>query len=403
MPAATADSAALAEAEFHRSGTYYGGIAFGSIVLTCFGGYFFTGRFYHPASHVPVVFALGALFAALGIFSNDFLRRVPRGGLAAYYVVQCAVLTALLFLSPTRGFFGMIVLPLASQALFDLRARSAVLVVAYLFAANLAVWGFDFGWAAVGEAAFNYAAGFAFTIAFTLITRRALIARAQSERLRLDLEAANEKLRAFAAQAGELATTRERNRLAREIHDGVGHYLTVVKTQLDAAAALLPGDPARAQATVEKAARLTAEALDDVRRSVGALRTDAAPPALDAALRALAALGSPPAALAVDGTPRALPPAAAHALFRAAQEGLTNVRKHARATRADLRLDFRRPGTVRLEIADDGVGASAAPAASPSGGYGLLGIRERVELLGGRVESGRRPAGGFLLAVEVPA
>ncbi len=401
--AAPVDSAALAEAEFHRSGTYYGGIAFGTIVLTCFGGYFFTGRFYQPAAHVPAVFALGAAFAALGIFSNDFLRLVPRGALAAYYLVQCALLTALLFLSPTRGFFGMIVLPLASQSLFDLRARSAALVVGYLFALNLAVWGFDFGWAAVGEAAFNYAAGFAFTIAFTLITRRALLARAQSEHLRRDLEAANEKLRLAAAQTAELATARERNRLAREIHDGVGHYLTVVKTQLDAAAALLPSDPARAQATVDKAARLTAEALEDVRRSVGALRTDAAPLALDTALRDLAAHGAPPAAVAVDGAARPLPPAAAHALFRAAQEGLTNIRKHARATRADLRLDFRRPGTVRLEVADDGVGPPTAPASAPGGGYGLLGLRERIELLGGRVETGRRPAGGFLLAVEVPA
>jgi signal transduction histidine kinase len=403
MSAATADSAAPADADFHRSGTYYGAFAFGTVVLTCFGGFFFTHRFYQPAAYVPLIFVLGAVYATLGILSNDFIRRFPHRPLAAYYLAQCALLTALIFLSPSRGFFGMIVLPLASQSLFDLRGRYAALVVAYLFSANLAVWGFDFGWTAVGEAAFNYAAGFAFTIAFSLITRRSVFAHLQSEQLRRELEAANEKLRAAAAQTEELATTRERNRLAREIHDGVGHYLTVVKTQLDAAAALLPADPARAQATVEKAARLTAEALDDVRRSVGALRTDAAPAALDAALRELAAHGAPPAAVAVDGTPRQLPPAAAHALFRAAQEGLTNVRKHARATRADLRLDFRRPGTVRLEIADDGPGAPAGPAASPSGGYGLLGLRERVELLGGRIESGRRPAGGFLLAVEVPA
>ncbi len=386
--------------DFHRTGSLYGGFAFATIILTCFAGYFYSNRFYQPAEMVPVTFALGAVYAALGILSNDFTRLVRRVPLLAYYLTQCAVLTAMVMLSPTRGFFGMIVLPLASQSLFDLRGRNAAVVVVYLFALSIGVWGLDFGWRAAMEASFNYAAGFAFTVAFTLITRQALFAREQSEKLRAELEEANDKLRAYAAQAEELATTRERNRLAREIHDGVGHYLTVVKTQLDVAAAYCTSDPALAKANVEKAAKLTTEALEDVRRSVGTLRTDSTRPPLPEAVKQLAAVGEPHTAVAIEGTPRVLPPAVEHALFRAAQEGLTNVRKHSAATTALLQLDFRDAARVRLEISDNGRGS---PPAAPDTGFGLTGIRERVELLGGKVESGNRLEGGFALRVEVPA
>jgi signal transduction histidine kinase len=384
----------------HRSGSLYGAFAFGSIVLTCFGGYFFNQRFFGPPEMVPVTFALGAIYVALGVLSNDFLlcggKRTP---FLLYYLVQGALLTAMVFLSPSRGFFGMIVLPLVSQGIFDLRTRNAVLNGVYLMGANVAVWWIDFGWGAAIEAIYNYSAGFAFTIAFTLITKRALDSREREEKLRLEIESAHEQLKVYAATAEDLATTRERNRVAREIHDGVGHYLTVVKTQLDAAAALIPTQPDRARDAVVKAAKLTGEALDDVRRSVGALRTDTTRPPLPAALKQLATLGEPVPALAVEGTPRPLPPAVEHALYRAAQEGLTNIRKHARATTSLLRLDFREPQRVRLELADNGVGANGTNGT----GYGLTGLRERIELLGGTVESGNRAAGGFALTVEVPA
>ncbi|MBL9217081.1 MAG: sensor histidine kinase [Opitutaceae bacterium] len=384
----------------HRTGTLYGAFAFGTIVLCVFGSFFFSNRFYNPAGMVPLTFVLGALYAALGILSNDVVQcGGPRTALVSYYLVQNTLLTTMIFVSPSRGFFGIIVLPLVSQGIFDLPRRHAILNGAYLLGVNLAVWGLDFGWGAALEAAYNYSASFAFTIAFTIITKRALDSRAREEKLRLEIETAHEKLRAYAAQAEDLATTRERNRVAREIHDGVGHYLTVVKTQLDAAAGLITTRPEHARAAVEKAAKLTGEALDDVRRSVGALRTDTARPPLAEAVKQLAALGEPVPAIAIDGTPRPLAPAVEHALFRAAQEGLTNIRKHARATNAVVRLDFREPSRVRLELADNGVGANGTHGA----GFGLTGLRERIELLGGKVESGNRASGGFALSIEVPA
>jgi signal transduction histidine kinase len=391
---------ACADPEQRRPGSVYGAFAFASVILTAYGSYLYTTRFFHSEMMVPVTFVLGGAYAILGILWGDSVGHRSGWQNLGYYAVQCALVTAVVFLSPARGFFGMIVLPLVSQSIFDLRPRHTALVIVYLFLVCIGVWGIDFGWDTAIEASFSYAAGFAFTVVFTIITKQAVLGRRREEALRRELEAANARLRAQAEQAEELATTRERNRLAREIHDGVGHYLTVVKTQLDAAAALLPAQPDRAREGVVKAARLTAEALDDVRRSVGALRTDAARPPLPDALKELAAHGEPAPTLAIEGQPRPLAAGVEHALYRAAQEGLTNIRKHARATNALVRLDFRLPQRVVLELADNGVGASAGHGAP---GFGLRGLRERIELLGGTVNSGNRLEGGFALRVEVPA
>ncbi len=382
-----------------RTGSLYGLFAFGTIVLACFAGYFYTRNFYQPEIMVPVTFALGAVYLALGNLPNQFECGQRRGVIAAYYLVQCALLTAMVFLSPVRGFFGLIVLPVASQSIFDLRPRWAALVCGFLFLVTIGVWGLDLGRNAAVQAALNYSAAFAFTIAFTLITKQALVAREREEKLRVEIEAANAQLRAHAAQTADLATTRERNRVAREIHDGLGHYLTVVKTQLDAAAALIAHRPDEARASVLKAAKLTGDALDDVRRSVGTLRTDDTRPSLPEALRALTVESGLPVTLRLEGSARQLPPGIEHALFRSAQEGLTNVRKHAGAVTAEVLLDFRAPGRVTLAITDNGHGANGAASA----GFGLVSIRERIEVLGGQVTSGNRPGGGFALTIEVPA
>ena len=383
-----------------RTSSYYSAFAFASVILSCFTGFFQNQHFYGSEWMVLVTFGLGAVYTALSVLSGPWLRGRGRVAHCAYYVAQCAVVTGLLFLSPIRGFFGIILLPLAAQSIFDLQPRWAALVIAFLYSLNIILWAIPYGWSGAYEALINYSTAFAFTIIFTIITRQALKARDREEKLREEVEAANLQLRDHAQQASDLATTRERNRLAREIHDGVGHYLTVVKTQLDAATALLPSQPDKARESVQKAARLAGEALDDVRRSVGALHADKGRPPLPDALKQLVAQGEPVPTFAIEGAPRPLSSAVEHALFRAAQEGLTNIRKHARATNALLLLDFRTPQFIRLELTDNGVGTSQS---ASNAGYGLIGLRERIELLGGRIETANRLNGGFALTVEVPA
>lgn len=380
-------------------GTYYGAFAYVVMILTCFGGFFYVDHFFRAEWSVPVVFFLGAVYTTTGVLHHDFCHGGGPRRVALYFLFQCALLGAMLWVSPVRGFFTMIVLPTVAQAIFDLRRPYAWLVIVYLFGLSVMQWAAVFGPQAIIIASLNYGAAFAFTIVFTSITKQALLARRRSETLRQELEVANAQLRAHAAHAEELATVRERNRVAREIHDGVGHYLTVVKTQLDAAAGLLPAQPEQARATIVKAAKLSAEALEDVRRSVGALRTDTARPPLAEALKELASHGEPVPTLAIEGAPRPLAPGVEHALYRAAQEGLTNIRKHARATNAIVRLDFRAPSRIVLELSDNGIGA----AHGQNGGFGLRGLRERIEVIGGKVDAANRLEGGFALRVEVPA
>jgi len=382
----------------HHTGSLYGSFAFGSVILSCFAGFLYTNNPGGSEGMMLLTFGLGAVYTVLGVLGG---RCTEGGGPLAhfiYYLLQCAVLTAMIYCSPVRGFFGIIVLPVMSQAIFDLRTRNAVLVGLYLFAMSIGVFVAYYGWHAGRDAAISYLAAFAFTIVFTIITKRALDYQKREEKLRHEIEAAHVQLQAYAAQAEDLATTRERNRLAREIHDGIGHYLTVVKTQLDAAAAILPGQPEKARAAILQSAQLTGDALDDVRRSVGALRTDTARPPLPEALRALVQEAGLPVTVRLAGEARPLPPGVEHALFRSAQEALTNIRKHAGATAAELTLDFAPGGRVTLAVADNGRGATGAGA-----GFGLIGIRERIEIIGGRVVSGNRPGGGFALTVEVPA
>lgn len=385
----------------HHRTDLYGAFAFGCVILTCFMQFVVMKRISGSPAQVALTFALGGLYAALGILNDGIALRYGMPWRNRIFAAMLTIVTVMLFVSPVRGFFAIIVLPLMSQAIFDYSPRRALVVGLYLYVVSIAVLGYYYGVRAIPEGTISYLAAFAFTAAFTFITRRALDARDREGQLRAELEEANEKLRAYAVQAEELATTRERNRLAREIHDGVGHYLTVVKTQLDVAAAVCATNPEQAKANVEKASRLTAEALDDVRRSVGSLRADTARPPLPDAIKQLAAHGEPEPAVAIEGTPRALPPAVEHALFRAAQEGLTNIRKHARATSALVRLDFRDAARVHLELSDNGIGRNGDGAAS--GGFGLTGLRERIELLGGTVTAANRLEGGFALRVEVPA
>ena len=383
-----------------RTGNLYGSFAYATVVVTSYVGYFFSEQYYASEYLVPVVFFLGAVFAAVGILVGNYVDdRGPRI-LGMYYGLQIAIVTAILILSPARGFIGILVLPLLSQSIFDLRARYAVLIGLYLFGLNIGVWAVPYGWEGALRAFVSYIAAFAFTIIFTIITKQAVEARKREGKLREEVEHANRALRDHAAQAEDLATTRERNRVAREIHDGVGHYLTVVKTQLDAAAALLPAQPERAREAVVTAAKLAGDALDDVRRSVGTLRNDSARAPLPEALRVLMEEAGLPVTVRVQGSARSLPPGIEHALYRAAQEGLTNIRKHATATRGEVALDYRAADRVSLVVTDNGRGANGS---TRSGGFGLLGIRERIEVLGGRVESGNRSEGGFSLKVELPA
>jgi len=337
---------------------------------------------------------LGALYLVVATFGFARVQRLNRVRVALVYLgVQFALGATLMGLGGIGIGNTLLLLLALSQG-----TRVLPLPWALAFCALLPFMHLGMSWPdMVREGTGLLVAG----VFVVLITRVAVTEgrlRAEKETLAEELVEANRRLRAYALQAEELSATRERNRLAREIHDGLGHHLTAVHMQLQAANAVLHHDPPKAEQALEKARTLTQDALSDVRRSVGALRTleRPLPEALTALVEEANAAGVE-TELEILGEPRWLEPQLAEGLYRVAQEGLTNVRKHARASCSALTLVYE-PGAVELALKDDGVGTEDA-----SGGFGLLGVRERVHALGGEMHVVTAPQQGFILKVKVPA
>jgi len=253
-----------------------------------------------------------------------------------------------------------------------------------------------------------WVAGLCFIVGTTQLAKREQAARARSEVLLNELTAAHRQLREYAAQAGQLATTEERNRIAREIHDSLGHYLTIINVQLETALALRERDPARADRATGEAKRLASEALADVRRSVAALRPSALEgqslrAAIEGQVADFRAHSGLPVTLTIEGDEARCSQAVGLALYRAAQEGLTNVRKHADARSVGLQLHFG-PLATELIITDDGRGlpAEAEDRTRDGGGFGLTGLRERATVLGGTLELHAPQRGGTELRLTLP-
>lgn len=187
------------------------------------------------------------------------------------------------------------------------------------------------------------------------------------------IERKNCELTASRDEARHLAALAERERIARDLHDLLGHTLTVVAVKADLAGRLVERDPARARAEIEDIQATARAALADVRAAVTGMRSATLAGELADARRALAAAGI---ALEVEGQPQALPPAVESILAFALREGVTNVIRHAGARACRLRLDVK-DGQARLELADDGRGLAGAE------GNGIAGLRERLAAANG--------------------
>ncbi len=348
-----------------------------------------------PAWEALVLVTVGAAYLVVGTYGFAICRR-SRSLLTkvGYFVIQLLLAVTLILLRGSTGELALILLPLAGQSALLLPLPGMVPVCFLIYVTLVIPLMIRSRWVDAIAIALIYGTGIVFVVVFTRV--------AASEReARTALAEANQLLRDHAAQVEELATTKERNRLAREIHDSLGHYLTVVNVQIGAAQAILEQDRQRARDHLSNAQALTQEGLAEVRHSVAALR--AAPiesrPLPDALAKLAeqwnaAGLGTK---FVVAGTIRPLTPQANLTLYRAAQEALTNVGKHAHASSVDLHLDYRDERLVRLRIKDDGLGSP-----NSEGGFGLLGVRERVQLLNGAVRVRTDPGEGFTLEVELP-
>lgn len=377
-------------------------VAFTVVVLA---SYFATFSVLPTSSTLEIVLlvVIGIIYITVGTYGYMACsRHRSRAVRLAYFVLQIPLGAAMVYLGKGAGFNAMVLLPLAGHSVFLLSSGWMLVCNAWIALAYVAAIGLangDFASVLAGMPVFI--AGQVFIVAFTQMAVGEERSRNQVEQLLAELENANQQLRIYASQVEELTISRERNRLAREIHDGLGHYLTSIYMQIQAARAVADSQPQRALESLSKAQNLAQEALADVRRSVSALRApeEDLPLAqrIGEMLRTCEASGMQ-AELEVHGTPTVLPPAAHLALYRAAQEGLNNACKHAQAKHLWVALDYTQKNSVSLSIRDDGLGSPE----NPNGGFGLIGIRERVQLLNGDFRITTRPGGGFLLEITLP-
>jgi signal transduction histidine kinase len=362
-----------------------------------------------PSGARGIALVIAGSLAWLLLFQIFSGRELTVGQATLIHLTMIAL--TFLVLSATRlgaGFDWL--LPLATVAMLPLRIplMRAVLLALLVWAGTVALLSLLVLPGRTEQFLFNLTTltpAFLFCFLFPLAVRRESMERARAETLVTELEEAQRQLRAYAAESEELAVARERNRMAREIHDTLGHYLTILAVQLETALKMEELGDARLHAELVEARRAAAECLAEVRGSVAALRpadltTLSLPDALGRLVSEYEALDpTSEIALDVEGSTDGLDLEQRLALYRCAQEALTNIRKHANATRALLRLrvDDRK---VEFLALDDGRGAATGAENAP--GFGLLGIRERIALLGGTSTVGPEPGKGWRVQVTLP-
>ncbi|MGD8604634.1 MAG: sensor histidine kinase [Anaerolineales bacterium] len=346
---------------------------------------------------------LTLVFLILGLWIFPLIGHHPSNWVRfAYYLLQLGITLILFFITELNSVILFLPLPLVSQSVFSLPRLMRFALWVLIDLAVFVPVGLIIDWAQAIVSSIAYISAIVFVAAFSQVYVSEQRSRLEIQRLASALEGANQRLRKLAVSADELATTKERNRLAREIHDSLGHYLTVVNVQLEAARSVFDSDPQAALNALSKAQALTREGLQEVRRSVAALRASPLEgrPLSEAITDLLAQCQE--AGLVADlelaGQPFSLPSQVEHTLYRAAQECLSNVRRHARASRLDVRLEYQ-PTMVTLRVGDNGVGFNLM---QEQEGYGLAGLRERLLLLDGKLLIQSERSEGTKVEVSIP-
>jgi signal transduction histidine kinase len=214
-----------------------------------------------------------------------------------------------------------------------------------------------------------------------------------------------ERLEREREDQARLAVAEERARIARELHDVVGHSVSVMTVQASGVRRLLRDDQEREREALLTVERTGREALAEMRRMVGVLRRPEEAPTLapQPSLEHLARLveqardAGLPVDLRIEGDAVELPAGVDLTAYRLVQEGLTNALKHARATRAEVLVNYG-DGQVEVMVSDDGRGVGNGD----GGGHGLVGMRERVSVYGGELDAGPQPGGGYRLRAKLP-
>lgn len=322
-----------------------------------------------------------------------------------YVAVQCAIAAALVLLSPRSPMTPALFFPLAGVTFGILPGvRQQLAGVAIVIVSCLSAT-----WIGGDRQAFRmFTPGaiiaFAFVGIYVTLYNRVTLEKQRAEDLLAELEQANRQLRSYARRVEELTIAEERQRMARELHDTLAQGLAGLVLQLEAVDDLLErGDGERARTITGRAMQRARTTLAEARTAIQALRSPLERGNVVGAIEQLienvrAETGATcvfeagPGDLQVDGE-------TGLQLYRLVKESLSNIQRHARAKNVSVRLTGR-PESVALEIADDGVGFELE--AVPGGHFGLLGMRERTQLLGGTFALDSRPGAGTRIRATLP-
>ena len=383
----------------------------------------------HPRHHSiphPLEFNLIGIFciAALGVMglwlpTNSKFKFIPQ-----VYVVVGLIVSwlAIAFIGSERVFPALLlVVVIRACLLFSWSGRIVVAILAYCSFLALQVMAMmRISWLGISLGrplppplrrlppeelrriwfgfAFNSSLLFAFVLVFVLLLVSAVLAEYES---RNKLAKAHRRLREYAVQAEDRATLQERNRIAREIHDSVGHYLTAQSIQLENTALFLAEDGIKAATHLEKARQLNKEALANIRASVATLRKSPARSSLQTSIEQLVADFRSNTNIEVVEKiilPNTLPSEVNISLFRIAQEALTNITKHSHATKIFLSVESSEKQIV-LSVQDNGCGFNLSQNTT---GFGLQGMQERATALGGKLEVISDRDRGCQISVKIP-
>lgn len=369
-------------------------------------GVFASTLFADPSLREPWRLAAYSVLLVIHVVIHWFLEKIAtRKGIIVYVIVQGLFAFVIVLLSNSIQMIFGLFMPLMGEVagLLGLNRRS---LLAIIYFAALAVISFFLvtdtlaigGWVLmVIPAAF-------FSILYTTMYVRQSQARERAQSLLAELEKAHRQLGEYASQVEDLTIAAERQRMARELHDTLSQGLAGVILQLEAVDAHLANNrPERARTILRETMDRARSTLADARRVIDDLRTTGMPGLAEAARREAEKFTSAtgiPCTLELN-IPVALPDPVTEASIRVISEGLMNIARHARATTASLRVGITRDeNELELIITDDGIGFD--PEAITTGHYGLLGVRERVRLAGGRLEVLSGAGQGSQLVIRFP-
>jgi signal transduction histidine kinase len=376
-------------------------LAFALVVFISFFTIFSSAPITNPFSILLIIF-LGIAYISFGIYGFAYAQRsLSNRTKIGYFIVQLFLGGCIVFLGKGAGINSLVLLPLVAHSAMLLEPdRVLVVNIGIILGYIVSVYSYSGDVMEVWKGLPFFFTGQVVILIFTQMAVTELKARVRLESLAGELSEANKHLKDYAERVKELTITQERNRMAREIHDGLGHYLTILNMQLKAAAAMITKDTSKSEKMVNNAIQLTSDALIDVRNSVFALRQEKGEiTPLEERIKGF--IDSIPKETMVNfkciGSFNKISPQVDLTIYRAAQEMVNNVIKHSEAKEIEIILDSTDDSIIRLSCSDDGKGSE-----SYKNGFGIIGLEERVKLLRGDLSIESSKGNGFKISIRIP-